>query len=358
MTEVEGPRANDGWSKYPARMIVEEKSKVDVEQVRRMNEQLQAVCEVHAATSNALSNAEERNIKLRQEVQRLEHLVEALQEDNNALSKEREEQILQHASLKDRCIAAHERLGALSDYQMERSELLTQLRQQSEAIMALKKENSHLREEAAQTKDTFDKLNNEKDLHKRQADAQLRCNEVVTSECTRLKRVLSKNCSKNGEKEARIGELESEVSLLKKQVAQLEKDIASREKMAQDVEDEGRFLKRERVGALKALEDERDKAKERELLIRTLRRENSDLREQVAVLVSTIETRLDEQAAEYHKAEPMPIMEVGVKPPKKRPGKDPLLANLKQQNKLQMKSLTNTLQQLMYTLDRKERSLA
>ena len=351
--------ATAAWSKYPAKAMVAESEATDRRRLERTVEQLQAVCEVHAATSNALCSTEERNVQYRQEVEDLRTQVEVLADQNAKLCADQQHAVQQMAGVKDKYIHAHEKLGALAEYQVERGELLRQSRDQAGAVAQLRRENEELRREAGELRVVAEARGVQADKWQRQAEAQLRCNEVVTDECARLKRAMAKGTDRRAQRDADAAVLQMETRQLEERLRRSERCVEARDRSVHEAEEEGRRLKRERVQALRALQDEQDAARERELLLRQLRRDNAELRERLHVLTAAPEDLLVEVVqggGAVTGGAPIPVVEVGV-PPVVAPAADNVLLNLKKQNKLHMQSLTNTLQQLMYTVDKKEKMM-
>ena len=355
MTEVD-----HGYSKYPTKVIMDERSLNQDGRLETVTQQLHAVCEVHAATSNALSSAEEHNVRLRLDLEDTTRQMELLRDQNAKLCSDNQHQKNQQDALKDQCITVQGKLTSMAEYQAERGDLLRQSRDQSATIRSLQREANELRGNDEALRAEIEARSVEADTFRRQAEAQLRFNEVVTEECARLKKAMKSSASRRGHKEADIAALHEEVRDLKQKLDRTEKDLSRSDAMVHEVEEEGRRLKRDRVAALRSLQDEQDKAKERELWLRTLRRENNELREQIAQGGGGGGGggRREEGVKEMEPAgAPIPVLEIGT-PVGAEPQTEGILENLKMQNKLQMKTLTNTLQQLMYTVDKKERGIA
>eukprot|EP00659_Diplonema_papillatum_P003262 gene3262-5108_t len=347
------------WSKYAGKTIVEETSRVGKrDDTLRLNEQLKAVCEVHAATSNALSVAEEQVVKHRREIHELRCELDRQSERNTGLCLQQTRQEEYVRSLKEKLLQSQDKLGTLVDYQCERADLIQQNREQQQAMDRYHTELDALRKRHEETRKRLEAKASEADHWKRQTEAQLRCNDLMTDDVTRLKRTVSTRDRKQGEASARTAQLEAEAVGYRKRLDTLSKELSSRERMVADLETEGKRLKRDRVLALRTLQDEQDKAKERELLIRSLRRENASLREANVASATHAESMADPGTTSTHlQPSPVSVIQVGDVPAPSCTATDSLLLNLKKQNKLQMKSLANTLQ-LLLSVDAKEKTLA
>ena len=347
------PDIGIGWSRFTAKDMIEASGRVEKDQFIKLNNQLRAVCEVHAATSNALSKNDEQKLKMITEIEVLKDQVEKTYDHNEILMREQEDQRVNTEMLKDKVISAHEKLGTLAEYQIERSELHKQTIGQMSELNSLREKVKQLTKQNTNYQIQANDAISSRDDWKRQAEAQLRCNEQLVSDCKRLKHQLSRSISKRGQHELTSSEYEKQIRILEGRLQKSNKIISSREDVIESQQNELKKSKRQRISIERSFQDEQDKAKERELWIRSLRRENLELKER---LCSFEDSELGLNTSDETGNQPeerIPVIEIGRKSYTVQP--NDVLQNLKMQNKLQMLALNNSLQQLMHTVDTREK---
>eukprot|EP01062_Namystynia_karyoxenos_P073403 TRINITY_DN70205_c0_g1_i1.p1 TRINITY_DN70205_c0_g1~~TRINITY_DN70205_c0_g1_i1.p1 ORF type:complete len:393 (+),score=173.69 TRINITY_DN70205_c0_g1_i1:80-1180(+) len=355
---VSSPPAHAGWSQLPVRGAVAERGRIAQAREERLAAQKQALCKQVVQLQTQLQQSEQRR--------------EAAEAERAALQARQDELLAEHkqqlrtvrdlgdlnASLKDQLLVAQSKLEEVAEWRLRRERGVQEEKANTEALAEKEDEIRALRRKLADSMRGHTRAEEELGETKRM----LQCQLAYAEDLCKANKVLKRQ---RADREEAACAAEARCARAQQEAEQLRQQIYVRDKRIGAAEVEARRLRRDRVDARRAVLDAEDLARERELLIREVTRENRDLGALVAAARRAAEDQQQDAVGIAVSARPVPVVEVEAGPRGACPaaaaaadGPSPVLRNLREHNGLLQGLLTNMLQQQSLQQRDMERRLA